>query len=149
MGKTPVSPTASSGDQAAERGQRDSVSGRDRANRAPDPPWGKLPLTEVAVLLGLVAAAAGFFIGGSAGTSTMITGLLLASLAGFEQALREHRSGYRSHAFVLAGIPAAVAIGVMALLDVPKEVFPPVAVAVLIGAWLPIRSAYRRSDSNS
>jgi hypothetical protein len=97
------------------------------------------------VFVGLVAAIVGFFVGGTAGTSIMGVGLGLASLAGFEQALREHRSGYRSHAFVLAGIPTAVVIGLMALVGAPKEAFPPVAVAVLIGAWLPIRAAYRRS----
>lgn len=110
----------------------------------PAPPWGSLPLTEIAVLAGLVMLVAGFLIGGRTGTAVLVVGLLLASLAGFEQALREHRAGWRSHAMVLAALPAAIIVGALALIGVPAGILAPVMIAVTIAAWIPIRADYRR-----
>jgi len=120
----------------------------DSAKGPPAAPWGDLPITEIAVLVGLVMTVGGFLVGGKTGTIVLVIGLLLASLAGLEQAVREHRAGYRSHAMVIAGLPAAVAIGVMVLLGAPREAFPPVAVGVLIAAWIPLRAAYQRKAAD-
>ena len=108
----------------------------------PKPPWAPFPLSEIAVVVALVLAVGGFVAGGKTGTTVLVTGLLLGSAAGFEQALREHRSGFRSHAAVLAGLPAAVAVGALALLHVPSAVMPVAAVGVLIACFLPIRSDF-------
>lgn len=113
----------------------------------PPPPWGSLPLTEISVALGLVMLIAGFAIGGPTGTIVLVAGLVLGSLAGFEQALREHRSGYRPHSAVLAGIPAAALVGVMAAAGVKPVYFAPAAVGVALAAWLPIRASFtKRGD---
>jgi len=59
------------------------------------------------LILGLVAVR------GERGTILIGTGLLLASIGGLELAIREHLAGYRSHTLVLAGVPAAVVLGVL------------------------------------
>ena len=108
----------------------------------PAAPWGAFPLTEIAVAIGLGMLVGGFVAGGQAGTVILVTGMALCSLAGFEQALREHRCGYKSHSAVLAGVPAAVTVGVLALAGVAPKFFAPAAIGVAIAAWLPIRASY-------
>ena len=110
----------------------------------PPPPWAPLPLTEISVALGLALLVVGFLTGGQTGMVILIVGLVLGSLAGFEQAFREHRSGYKSHAAVLAALPAAVTVGVLALLGIARNLVPFIAIAVGIGCWLPIRAEWLR-----
>jgi len=110
----------------------------------PPPPWGSFPLTEISVAIGIVLLVAGFVIGGRGGTVILVTGLVIGSVAGFEQALREHRSGYKAHSAVLAGIPAAIAVGVLALAGVAPVLFAPVAVGVALAAWLPLRASFAK-----
>ena len=86
----------------------------------------------------------GFLTGGTSGMTILIVGLALGSLAGFEQAFREHRSGYKSHSAVLASLPAAVTIGLLALLGLNRNLVPFIAIAVGIGCWLPIRAEWLR-----
>jgi hypothetical protein len=45
-----------------------------------------------------------FFVEGQRGTTLIVTGLALASLAGLELSIREHFAGYRSHSTLLAGV---------------------------------------------
>ena len=52
----------------------------------------------------------------SAEPALLVAGLALGALAGLETALREHLSGHRSHAAVLAGLPAVGVAGVLAVL---------------------------------
>ena len=110
----------------------------------PPPPWAPLPLTEVSVAVGLVLLVVGFVTGGSSGMTILIIGLVMGSLAGFEQSFREHRSGYKSHTAVLAALPAAVTVGVLAVLGINKNLIPFIAIAVGIGCWLPIRAEWLR-----
>jgi hypothetical protein len=71
----------------------------------PPAPWGSFPLVELVVLVGIVILVIGFFfVGGSRGTTLIVTGLALASLAGLELSIREHFAGYRSHSTLLAGV---------------------------------------------
>jgi len=115
------------------------------AKEGPPPaPWAPLPLTEVSVALGLVLLIVGFLTGGSTGMAILIVGLVLGSLAGFEQAFREHRSGYKSHTAVLAALPAAITVGVLALLGVNNNLIPFIAVAVGVACWMPIRAEWLR-----
>jgi len=79
----------------------------------PRPPWHPFPLVELCVALGLALLVAGYV---SNEPALLVAGLLLGALAGLETALREHLSGHRSHAAVLAGVPAVVVVGVLALL---------------------------------
>lgn len=61
----------------------------------------------VMLILGLVAVR------GERGMILIGTGLVLASIGGLELSVREHFGGYRSHTLVLAGVPAAVVLGVL------------------------------------
>ena len=96
----------------------------------PPAPWGSFPLVELVVLVGILMLVAGFFIvGGERGTTLIVTGLALASLAGLELSIREHFAGYRSHSTMLAGVVAMAALLVCAYL-----VKLTVGVSLLVGA---------------
>jgi hypothetical protein len=86
----------------------------------------------------------GFLVGGTNGMAILIIGLVLGSLAGFEQAFREHRSGYKSHSAVLAALPAAIAVGLLAWAGVNRDLVPFIAVAIGVACWMPIRSEWNR-----
>jgi hypothetical protein len=103
-------------------------------------------LTEIAVFVGLVMIVVGFLVGGSAGTWVIVCGLVLGSVAGFEQALREHRSGYKSHSGALAAVPAAASVAICALVGLPPFVYPIAGIAILIAAWLPLRASFSRRE---
>jgi hypothetical protein len=80
---------------------------------APPAPWGSFPLVEIAVFVGIVILVIGFFSGGASQAILIGTGLVLCSVAGLEQAVREHAAGYRSHTLVLAAVPAVAVLAVL------------------------------------
>ena len=98
------------------RGQGPAVgpsqaSGPRRASRErPPAPWGRFPLVELVVLLGLVLLITGFLVTEQRGAVLIACGIALASLAGLELAVREHLAGFKSHSTVLAGAIAVVAL---------------------------------------
>ena len=110
---------------------------RPRKERPPAP-WGRFPLVELVILVGLVLLVVGFVMGDAKGAVLIACGLALASLAGLELAIREHLAGYRSHTTVLAGAltVVALAIGFFAL---PAKLF---GFNVVIGAIVFGISAY-------
>jgi hypothetical protein len=96
----------------------------------PPAPWGSFPLVELAVLTGIVMLILGLVaVRGERGTILIGTGLVLASIGGLELAIREHFAGYRSHTLVLAGLPAAVVLGV--LFYAGPDGLPPIARAAI------------------
>jgi len=76
----------------------------------PPAPWGRFPLVELVILLGLGLLLTGFFVGETRGAVLIACGLTLASLAGLELAAREHLAGFRSHSTVLAGTVTVLAL---------------------------------------
>ena len=84
---------------------------RAHLDEAPKAPWHPFPLVEIAVLVGLVAMAVGFFSEGGRRETLVTAGVALASLAGLEVSLREHFTGYRSHTALLA-LAAALLVGI-------------------------------------
>lgn len=85
---------------------------RARREELPKAPWHPFPLVELAVLVGLIALVAGFVSDGSRRELLVTTGVLLCTLAGLDQVVREHFAGFRSHttvltlaAFLLVGAP--------------------------------------------
>jgi hypothetical protein len=77
----------------------------------PPPLWAPFPLTELLVLAGIVLMVWGFFEdGGREANAKLAAGLVVASIAGLELAIREHVTGFRSHTTMLAG---AIAIATM------------------------------------
>jgi hypothetical protein len=104
-----------------------------------------VPLVELSVLVGLVLLVWGLIRSGDdSGRVMLVCGMALASLGGLETALREHFSGYASHALLLAALPAVLVAGVLFFAGAPWIAIP-LAGAVALGvgfAWL--RRGFRR-----
>ena len=80
----------------------------------PPSPFGGLPISEVGILVGAIGVVVGLV---SAAAPALIIGIIVCTLGVVEFSAREHFSGYRSHATMLAAIPAVlVGIGLIALL---------------------------------
>jgi hypothetical protein len=99
---------------------RRSAPARPRPGRAAGPerppaPWGRFPLSELVILLGIGVILWGLVSGGDQGNERVGGGLVLASLGGGELALREHLAGFRSHSTLLAGVAAFVVVTAVAL----------------------------------
>ena len=81
------------------------------------------------------------------GKAMLVSGMLLGSLGGLDTALREHFSGFRSHAAILAGLPA---VGLAAILFFAGAPWPLVAavpaLAFAARAPLLLRAHRRRAD---
>lgn len=113
----------------------------------PPPLWGSFPLTELVTLAGIVLMAWGFLSGPDGnGNSKIAAGLLIASIAGLELAIREHVTGFRSHTTLLSGAAAIlviVALGVGAGLETLGYLMLAGAVA-FVGAFVGLRELFRR-----
>ena len=111
----------------------------------PKAPWHPFPLVELCVLAGIVLLVLGLLsYETDRGKAMLVSGMLLGSIGGLDTALREHFSGYRSHAMVLAALPA---VGVAAVLFFAGASWPVVSAApvVVFAAALPLLlRAYRR-----
>lgn len=118
---------------------------RARLEEAPKAPWHPLPLVELAVVVGLVLMVAGFVADDDRRRATLIgIGLVLASLAGLEVAMREHLTGFRSHTLLLtiaAGVLTGVPVGFLL-----NDRYVGVAVIVLVGAaaYVVLRRVFQR-----
>ncbi|MGH2871129.1 MAG: hypothetical protein ACRDL5_01545, partial [Solirubrobacteraceae bacterium] len=103
---------------AAEREWRRANRRLGHEGERPPGPFGGLPVSELAILAGLVAAAVGYFKGAAA---PLIVGLAICALGVVEITAREHFSGYRSHTALLAAIPAIAVEAVVALTVAPAQ----------------------------
>jgi len=99
----------------------------------PPSPFGRLPVSEIAIFAGVVALLFGVI---QHGGPALIGGVVLCLLGVTEVTAREHFSGYRSHTVLLAGIPAVVAEFVIVLTVGPPaiRVLLLVPVAAVFGA---------------
>jgi hypothetical protein len=105
---------AVSADREQQRGRRQLG----REGERPESPFGGLPVSEFAILVGFVALLFGFFTGAEA---ALIAGIVICALAVIEITAREHFSGYRSHTILLAAMPAvAVEGGLVAAFGEPN-----------------------------
>ncbi len=90
-----------------------------REGERPEGPFGGLPISELAILAGRVAAVVGFLGGGG---PALVVGLIVCALGVVEVTAREHFSGYRSQAVLLAAIPAiAVEVMIVVLFGEPRQ----------------------------
>jgi hypothetical protein len=137
-------PRAVASTRREERAERQVVAARQQqrgqrvlgtVGERPSNPLG-LPVSEVAILAGIIALIVGFF---NHGGPALIVGVICCAGGVIEFTAREHFSGYRSHASLLALIPALGAgIGLVSLTGVQGSNRAPVllAFAVPIGAVL-------------
>jgi hypothetical protein len=110
----------------------------------PPAPWGKFPLAELTILVGIVSLAIGV-IGGR--PTAIGIGVALAGLGGMEVAIREHFAGYRSHSTLLAGTVFVFTVG--GLFYLAHQIL---AVALAVGAvafaitFYLVRRAFQRAS---
>jgi hypothetical protein len=132
--------------KSAGQARRTYARGRPSLDERPPPPWGRFPLSELAVFVAIVLLIGSFFVRGETGGVMFIAGLLLGTLAGLEVSIREHFAGFRSHSSLLAGSLAVVTITVIAL--AAGKVFVPILLAAGLGvfglAFWSLREAFRR-----
>jgi hypothetical protein len=95
------------------------------AGERPPPPWHPLPLSELLILLGVIAVVVGLSRKElSHGGPPLFAGLGAVVLGTLEVTLREHLGGYRSHTLLLSLLPvvafhSAVVLVTAALTHVP------------------------------
>ncbi|MGH2980473.1 MAG: hypothetical protein ACRDKV_00320 [Solirubrobacterales bacterium] len=124
---------------------------RTARDQPPQAPWGSFPLTELAILVGIVIMTAGFF-GALGGILAIVVGITLAGLGGLELAVREHFAGYRSHSGLLALGCAVLTAAVLTALSYLafSSVIPLIPVAagalVFVPALIAMRGAVRRAS---
>lgn len=132
-------PSARRDDRAERRAQaaRERRRGRRQLGREgerPESPFGGLPISEIAILIGFVALVIGFLRGGG---PTLVVGIIICALGVVEVTAREHFSGYRSHTALLAAIPAvAIEAGIVAIFGEPRQRALLLVVAVPVFALL-------------
>ncbi len=114
-------------DPPAKTHDRAGSSGAARKSRSPaaptygerpGAPWHPLPLSELLILVGAIAAALGLARSGhdaSGGGRLLLAGLVAVGAGTIEVTLREHRSGYRSHTVMLAGLLVLVFDSILVL----------------------------------
>ncbi len=116
----------------------------------PRAPWHPLPLSEILILVGAIGTVVGLRRGGSHGTAPLVAGLVAVGLGTFEVTTREHFSGYRSHAIILALLPVlvfhtVVVLGVSAFTTVPAFltlVLLPLDVALFVFLFKLLRARF-------
>lgn len=125
-------PARPSGERAPRnRSERQRSPASPSYGERPHSPWHPLPLSELLILAGAVAVVLGMrtLNAGdpsiSHGGATLLVGLVAVGIGSFEVALREHRSGYRSHTIMLAALPvlifhSVVVLAVSAFTTVPR-----------------------------
>lgn len=107
-----------SGKGAAAKRVPDRVAGTRAAQRIdgrPKPLWDPLPLTEVAIGLGVLIAIVGFARGVDTGATLIGIGILMATAGVIELCAREHFSGFKSHTLLLAFLPVVILHSVIRL----------------------------------
>jgi hypothetical protein len=134
--QSPTQVPEQSGPRTADRkGSRD---------QRPPAPWGSFPLTQLAVLAGLILIGIGLFSGDPA---LLLGGLLLGSLGGLELSLREHFAGYRSHTTLLAAVGGvAVALLTWFVIGLPFAASTAVAVVAFAGLFYFFRKAFIKAS---
>jgi hypothetical protein len=120
-----------------------AVGRKARLEELPPAPWAPFPLVELCILLGLILMGIGLFAGGDRRGVFLLCGVALASLAGLEQAIREHAAGFRSHTTLLAGVVGVLVLIVGTAVGVPREIALVLGVAAFAGAWFPLRRVFQ------
>jgi hypothetical protein len=120
--------------------------GRPAGPERPPAPWGRFPLSELVILLGIGVILWGLVSGGDQGNERVGGGLVLASLGGGELALREHLAGFRSHSTLLAGVAAFVVVTAVALGLGPVKLWLLLGLGLLVFAttFYALRELFKR-----
>lgn len=94
--------------------------------KRPPAPWHPLPLSEILILVGAIATVVALN-NRHGDAALLVAGLIAVGIGTFEVTLREHWSGYRSHAILLALVPVlafhSLMIGAASLFTEPTVLF--------------------------
>jgi hypothetical protein len=124
---------------------REDLRGLSVTDERPKAPWHPFPLVELCVLAGIVLLVLGLLSYDSdRGKALLISGMLLGSLGGLDTALREHFSGYRSHAMILAALPAVAVAAILFFAGAPWPVVSAAPILAFAAALPLLLRAYRR-----
>ncbi|HEX3910722.1 MAG TPA: hypothetical protein VHW67_08480 [Solirubrobacteraceae bacterium] len=93
--------------RAAEGKASDGYRAPGSVGERPRAPWHPVPLDELLIFAGLIAVAIGAARKES-GKALLLTGVGAVMIGTLDTTIREHLSGYRSHAGVLASVPTAL-----------------------------------------
>ena len=78
----------------------------------PRAPWHPLPLSELLIFVGMIGAVVGAT---QQALAPLVAGLAAVGIGTIDFTVREHLSGYRSHATLLAALPTALLHGMLAI----------------------------------
>ena len=127
-----AAPAAKPGARAAGRGLA-QVGDLQPLGERPEAPWHPLPLSELLILIGVIGVIFGLVrhvtlngpgqISG-AGAPVLVAGIFAIAIGTIEFALREHRSGYRSHTMLLAVLPPIAVYSIVVLVVAAFTTFP-------------------------
>jgi len=111
----------------------------------PRAPWHPFPLSELLILAGAIGAVVAWQRGVThGGTSLLIASIVAVMLGTIEVTLREHLSGYRSHAVLLSVLaPVALYTGAILIVQSQTTVPPWLKLALLPIAGLLFSVLYR------
>ncbi len=102
-----------------ERATRQQPSMLGSYGERPPSLFGGVPVSEIAVFVGALGAAVGFF---GHNNPALVVGLVVCGLGVAEFSAREHFTGYRSHATLLAALPAvAIVVVAVAVFGTPAQ----------------------------
>ena len=111
----------------------------------PNAPWHPVPLVEICVLAGIALIFYGFFnFENRDGRILLALGLVLASLAGLDTAVRDHFAGFRSHTLLLAGVPTVLVAGGLFYARAPWPAAVAGALVALIGGVYVFQKQFRK-----
>jgi hypothetical protein len=100
---------------------------------------------ELCVLVGIVLIVLGLIDHDSPhGRAMLLAGLGLGSLGGLDTAAREHFAGFKSHTWMLAGVPAVVVAGGLYFVRAPWVAVLAAAVVTLAVCARLLWRAYQR-----
>ena len=121
----------------ADRDRRRGQRRLGREGERPPSPFGGLPISELAILAGFIAAVVGVVQGGEA---AVIVGVVVCALGVIEVTVREHFAGYRSHTTLLSAMPAVgVEVGLVTAFGEPRQralLLLAVVPVYALGFWL-------------
>jgi hypothetical protein len=132
--------------RTVQRERADNAAGRTLGTHGerPQGPFGRLPVSELAILIGLGGVIAGYL---TAHTPAMIAGGVICAAGVTEVTAREHFSGFRSHSTLLAALPAVLLEAILvAIFGEPQHralILVPVLPVFALAFWLLRRSFAR------
>jgi hypothetical protein len=104
----------------------------------PQAPCHPLPLAELLIVAGGVAVVFAMFNGPASSVPALFAGLAAVLIGTVEVTAREHFSGYRSHALLLAVLPVVVLHTVLVVILSSFVSFPPVGNLALVALDLAV-----------